>query len=904
MPPTGNVYGTALDDDGRPVPRAAVTLVGPGVARKTATDEHGDFRVLGVPPGLQTLEFSRAGLQSVRQEVTVQAGGNVVTTVTLRVAGAAEALAVLGSPPLFDRRKVETGATFNEQELREIPTTRDPSAVVRQVPGVLLADVNLGGGSTAPTTAGFVGKGAHSDQSVVNLEGTGISLGGFSPALFDFDSLDSISVATGGADPALSTPGVTVNLVTKRGTNTIAGSGRGLYTGASQWDYGLQIGGPLWKDHVWLWGAGASNSFLGQTFFLPDAESVRSRETSELWNAKLTAQVVPSNTLSLAYSSSDRLVDGRGAAPNRSEPTTLDVDLKAVSYRVEDTQVLSETLFETLTFAYVPNHRNAVPKGGLDAQADVDADYVWRNSFNWRYTQRTQHQVGLTVSTFLSTAKLRHELKFGFGYRNADNQSASALPADQLVGFAYLDPAQASVTRGINAKFLDNFYDAYLSDTLQWANVTISLGVRFDYEQARNLASAVRANSAFPGLLPAVQYRGDSGYPLTWRSVEPRIGATWAVGRDRQTLLRASYSRFADQLGVEITHVSAFPGIASLDYYWIDANHNGRVEPSELDLSQLLSWGSVNPDDAGSSAPVNQFANHLDPPETDEVILGIERQVSSDLAISLAYTYRRRHGPLFTPWIGTTRASYRYVGNAAGTITDPTTGFVLSFNEPYYGLTTDPAPVGSVLENRPDATETYDGLELQAQKSFSNGWRVRVGVAYNKWRQQIGAGAIVNPNNEVPGTNASGPAVEGDVNATWQFNVGGTAVFPLGIQAGVNFYGRQGFPILYFVEAATHDTLDSFPQLQIGSVGTYRTPNVYDVDLQLSRDFRLGPRVTITPTVAFFNLLGSRTVLSRDGRVGLYDKDVSPVFAPNEAFNAVVESLGGRTIRGGVRISF
>ena len=103
-------------------------------------------------------------------------------------------------------------------------------------------------------------------------------------------------MATGGSDPALSTPGVTVNLVTKRGTNTIAGSGRGLYTGASQWDYGLQIGGPLWKDHVWLWGAGASNSFLGQTFFLPDAESVRSRETSELWNAKLTAQVAPDAT--------------------------------------------------------------------------------------------------------------------------------------------------------------------------------------------------------------------------------------------------------------------------------------------------------------------------------------------------------------------------------------------------------------------------------------------------------------------------------------------------------------------------------------------------------------------------------------------------------------------------------
>ena len=93
--------------------------------------------MLGVPPGLQTLEFSRAGLQSVRQEVTVQAGGNVVTTVTLRVAGAAEALAVLGSPPLFDRRKVETGATFDEQELRESPRPAIHRPSSRQVPGVV-----------------------------------------------------------------------------------------------------------------------------------------------------------------------------------------------------------------------------------------------------------------------------------------------------------------------------------------------------------------------------------------------------------------------------------------------------------------------------------------------------------------------------------------------------------------------------------------------------------------------------------------------------------------------------------------------------------------------------------------------------------------------------------------------
>ena len=173
-------------------------------------------------------------------------------------------------------------------------------------------------------------------------------------------------MATGGSDPSLPSPGVTINLVTKRGTNQVAGSARALYTGGSQWDYGVEVGGPLWKDRAWIWGAAASNSYLGQTFFLPSGEPVRSQETDKYLNGKLTAQLAPANTLTLAYLGFQRGVDGRDAGPQRSEPTTLDVHWPGASYKVEDSQVLSERLFATLNFSYVAVHRTAIPKGGLD----------------------------------------------------------------------------------------------------------------------------------------------------------------------------------------------------------------------------------------------------------------------------------------------------------------------------------------------------------------------------------------------------------------------------------------------------------------------------------------------------------------------------------------------------------
>ena len=98
----------------------------------------------------------------------------------------------------------------------------------------------------------FVGKGARSDQNTYNLDGVAVSLGGVTALYFDFDSLDGIGVITGESDPSLSAPGVTLNLATKRGTNSPRGSGRVLYAGRTGWDYGIEAGGPLARDRFWL----------------------------------------------------------------------------------------------------------------------------------------------------------------------------------------------------------------------------------------------------------------------------------------------------------------------------------------------------------------------------------------------------------------------------------------------------------------------------------------------------------------------------------------------------------------------------------------------------------------------------------------------------------------------------
>jgi hypothetical protein len=928
--PTGSLHGTVLDAEGKFLPGVTVTLTGPGAAQAATTTTRGDFRFLNLSPGDYTVMLERTGFETARREATVTLGKNAVLTIVMAIAGASEEVTVSGESLTADSRQTETGQTFDRKHLDTIPTTRDPWTILRQVPGVLVANMNVNGSATG-TQSYFVGKGSHFGQNTYNLDGVAITdLDGAAPIYFDFDSFEDVEVVTGGSDPEIATPGVALNLVTRRGTNELKGSGRAFYFFPSSvdspnqipshgsWDYGLEAGGPLWKDHLWLWAAWGNNDIPAGTVTLSDNEVFRGVNELGQWNAKLNGELFSGNSFTLFYLHADKVFDGRDAGPSRSIESAWNQTTPTSAYRAADSQVLSQKLFASMYYSYLSGSFTLTPVGGLDQQADWDMDYVWQNSYVYYNSRKPRHQAGLTASGFFDTGKFSHELKFGFGYKHVNVDSLSIWPGDQLVGL--VPYGLAAVTRSANYKYQLNYYDTYLGDTIQTGNLTVNVGLRFDYQQGKNLPSSVPANPVFPEVLPGVQYGGDSGYPITWRLLQPRVGATYALGRERKTLIRASYSRFVDQLGSQVSSINPFPGSPAYLYYgWNDQNENQRVEPDEVDLSDLQGWLGVNPDDPASSVPFNQIARDFKPPGTDEFLVGVERQIFSDLSASIAYTHRTARNPEFPrypraarPIVGVARSDYEYAGNATGTATSD--GFTLAFSEPYYALMTCPDPcAGTVIENRPDYSMIYDGIELQVVKNLSSGWSLRVGFAYNDWTQSVGPGAIVNPNNFRSGTNASGAVVEfisdddagSFINSKWQFNVSGTYELPFQITAAANFFGRQGFPTVYFLRAFTQDALglDRIP-LQIGEVDAYRNPDVYQLDLRVERPFRIGSRVTITPSLDCFNVANNQTVLQRIGFVGSYDATRETPFIQAGNFNEPAEVLSDRTFRLGVRIAF
>ena len=114
---TGNVYGTAIDENGARLTGVTVTLSGAGAPQVQTTDVQGQFRFVGVYPGTYRLEATLEHFnQVVHEKVVVNVNRN--TTLELTLSGVvADVLTIVGGTEMLDRSKVSTGRTVDFTDL-------------------------------------------------------------------------------------------------------------------------------------------------------------------------------------------------------------------------------------------------------------------------------------------------------------------------------------------------------------------------------------------------------------------------------------------------------------------------------------------------------------------------------------------------------------------------------------------------------------------------------------------------------------------------------------------------------------------------------------------------------------------------------------------------------------------
>jgi hypothetical protein len=712
---TGNIYGKAQAKDGSALPGVTVTLTGNGAPQTTVTDASGNFRFPNLSPGSYTVKAELSGFgTATRAGLTVNVGQNADITMTLN-ASMAESITVTAESPLLDVRKAGTATNVSKIEMEKIPTSRDPWTVLQSIPAVNVDRINVGGSQSGQQSV-YYAKGALGRDNTWNVDGVNITdMGatGSSPLYFDFDSFEEMQATTGGSDPRIETPGVQLNMVTKRGTNDIRGSGRYYYTPGSMQakatvpgeatyylentnkvnfvrDYGVEAGGPIWKDHLWFWGARGDDkiSVQASNTIAFDPKTNLPIPTVGLFdnivlrdkNAKLNAQIVASNSAVGFYTWGDKVRNARNLSPTRPFETAWRQIGPTTVYKFEDTQIIGSSLYLTGMWSKISGGFSLNGNGGQGEGAPSrwrDAAGVNHDNFYTYVTDRPQKQERLDGSKFLDIGRMNHELKFGFGYRNTPVHSTSVYPGPahgwwDYSGIAATCTAQglpancgvANLSRDVNVAYGEKYNDFYVGDTILMGNLTLQGGLRWDRQQSSNLGVSILANpilatplnlpcsttiassctgGTLNASLPGVTYGGDSR-SLKWNTVSPRIGLTYSLGADKRTLLRAGYNRYSSQIG---SAVSGANPLAYSAFYilGVDTNNDHVIQRNEL--QKINGFAGVNPANPTAIALTRRVDYGMKVPTTDEIIVGAERELMSDFSVGVNYTYRK-YNNLFT----------------------------------------------------------------------------------------------------------------------------------------------------------------------------------------------------------------------------------------------------------------
>jgi hypothetical protein len=974
---TGNLYGTVVDQQGSPLPGVTATLTGPGAPQVQVTNAQGQFRFLNLSPGSYSLKAELEGFSTIDYpNIAINIARNTSIEVTL-TAAVEDVITVTAESPLLDERRISTGATVASTELEKIPTARDPWAILQTTPGVLTDRINVGGNQSGQQSQ-YVGPGAGGDQAVWSVDGvviTDMAAIGSSPAYYDFDAFEEMQVSTGGSDSTLATPGVALNMVTKRGTNEWRGSGRYLVADEG-WqsdtnldesdlgqfipagpnggstaaqpafkqgnrivkveDYGAELGGPIIKDRLWIWGSYGENDVNLLTI-----ADVGDHTTLESKNAKLNAQISSSNSATAWYFDSEKVKIGRNAGPTRPQETTWNqggFGPTPTAYKAEDTQIFGSNFYLTGLYSKVNGGFQLVPQGGADLgtqqrNASLDGSFVWHNTFLLYQTERPQEQIKGDASYFFNTGSLSHELKFGAGYREAEITTLSRWP-----GFGqdlnYYVPNYGyhynivGLTRDGFVKFKFDYTSAYLQDTMTVGNLTFNAGLRYDKQSPENLASGVVANPAFPNILPAVNFSGnDPGFE--WSDVTPRLGVTYALGSERKTLLRASYSRFADQLGGGLaTVVNPLYGASYAYYYYDDLNGDASSQPNEVLTGAGLLFNSPNYNPfTGGVVVSNGISSDLSAPITDELLFGVEHALRPEFVVGLNLTWRQVSdvingqrlvfdGNAFSQenllHIGRVNRPDDYVINNTTTVLPSGEVRPVQFTTLRSGIGTRN---GTFFYNS-DLEQDYVGASLTFNKRLANRWMLRGNFSWNDWEWNVPSNEVIDITRNVNEPRDGEAVLQGSgtgsgafgnvyINSGWSYNVNGMYQIapdrPWGFNVAASLTGREGYPVPYwrrFNRGSIVGVSQVFRNTQIAGSDEFRNDDVHTVDARLEKEFSFS-EVGLTLGVDVFNLLNEGTVMQRNARLG---------FAPNATGtngpNYATEVLSPRIFRVGARISF
>jgi hypothetical protein len=895
---TGSITGVVSDASGAVLPGATITLSGErliGGPQTQVSDTSGAYRFDRLVPGNYHVKFELQGFRNVENpEVRISAAFVATINAKMEVGSVSETITVTGESPTVDVRSNLQQTVMNQEILEGIPTGRDPWSLAKLIPGVQVATYDVGG-TQSMQQSGMSAHGSSTNDVSYNIDGATVNWpgggGGATMMYYDQGMFEEVNYMTSSIPAEIMAGGVSINMVTKDGGNMWKGNARYNFSNdslqASNWedtvdyvhginpaavflgnptkktyDFNLSGGGALVQNKVWINGT-IRKWVVNKLVNAKNADGSQALDDNDLKNysGKLVAQLTTNNKFAVSYLWNDKIRGHR-----RDDNTQIIPDIASVvqTNPVQTTQakytgIRGALVFES-NFSIMDGQTNYTyqPDTLPDAirYVDIVTGEVRHASTREEHQPNSRHQFDNAFTWGKSGFGGEHLLKAGVQWGRLYYSSDYSVQGDHYVEYSSGVPTRVrQFNTPVVSENIARVMGFFVQDAWSMNRLTLNVGGRWDKYDGEVPPQERSANRFIgPATFPEKEIKQSRG---VWR-----LGASYDLTGSGRTALKASYSRYALQVGIDrVTNINPLSS-GSRTCPWTDPNGDGKYQDSEITVSQCSAFGG---------GATTNYAEGIRWPYSDELTGGIETQLAGAVRVGAMFYYRTNKDQFgdrntLVPTEAYTQHNVTIPNGPGG---GPGNTNLQPITVPVWNI---PANLASsdltIRDNRPELDTEYKGIEFTATKRFSAKWQMQAGFTIGKNEGGFGGADLNDPNLRRYPRGIIGNDSER------AFRLSGSYRLPADINLAGSMLANNGYPYVssYSLSRATALTQGialtrATQTITLSQRGDERLPNVTMVDLRLSRPFRFGSR-SFQPTVDFFNVMNVDTRDNQNSAVG------------------------------------
>lgn len=900
---TGSITGIVSDTSGAILPGVSVTITSDRLiegSQTYTTDATGSYRFDRLPPGSYSIKFELQGFKTVEQSGVAMSAAFVATiSPKLEVGSLEETITVTGQSPAVDVRSNVQQTIMSQEILEGVPTGRDPWSLAKLIPGVQVATYDVGGTQSIQQSS-MSSHGSNTNDVSYNIDGATVNWpgggGGATMMYYDQGMFEEVNYMTSAIPAEQLAGGVSINMVTKSGSNTWRGNARYSFANddlqAENWadtqqinpnflgnptektyDFNLSGGGALVQNKVWVSGT-YRKWVVNKLVNAKNPDGTQALDDNDLKNysGKVVFQLSPNNKIQGSYLWNDKIRGHRRDTPPEfmEDAASLVQTNPVQTTQAKYTGIRNRMVFES-NFSVMDGQTNYTYQPGTDPLAIRRVDNARSEATiaatREEHQPNSRHQFDNVVSIGKTGWGGEHLFKGGVQWGRLYYESDYAVQGDHYVEYNNGVPTQV---RQFNSptvsKNVATVLGLFFQDSWSLNRLTLNLGARWDrYVGTLPEQSAGQNRFIGPRSVPETEVINQN--IGVWRA-----GASYDLMGNGRTAVKASYSRYGLQVGIDrVTAVNPLSN-GNRTCPWTDPNGDGIFQESEVNVAQCGAF---------SGGVGFRYADGIKWPYSDEATVGFETQLPGEVRFGTMYYYRTNREQfanrnMAVPTSAYTPFTLTVPNGPGGSLASPVPTTVTGYNlaAAFQGLN------DTVRDNDSFLDTNYHGIEFTGTKRFSKLWQMQAGLTLGRNRGGVTNGTVdlndpnvtMNPEGIVGNDSTVAFRLSGSYLLPWSLNLAGSLIANNGYPYQSNYSISRAFAATQGV-ALTRAT----QTVTLSERGDERFDDVTMMDIRLSRQFSFGGGRSFTPQIDFFNITNADTTTALNTQVGtsyLYPSEI------------------------------